>query len=668
MAKSQIITRDKLAELVALARARNAEKLQQDALANLQETIKVNNPDQVDLQGTGLDPEHPNFNADAADVITEIASNNTTIPKTEGKLGTGVTRDIILNEKQAEFLTTALSGHDCVLIGAAGSGKTTSTGKVIAAILQSGKIDAIGSQTKWLQATAPGIVITSYTRKAVNNIRKAVPEELRGNTHTLHKFLEFEPEFYEIEDTETGLLKKTMKFIPKRNKNYPLPGGIKLAIFEESSMIGTDLYNLWKDATPHLPQEIFIGDIQQLPPIFGPAILGFKMALLPVIELTEIYRQALKSPIIRLAHAILSGDPTKFAKSVTVKDEQHPYLNKVMPRKTCIGLEQYNERSENGTVIFQIWQKNLDAERACYAFIQQCIAWYKDGYYDPTDDIILCPFNKAFGTIAINKGILHYFSKQRGAVVHEIIAGYNKHYLAIGDRVLYDKEDAVIIDIKRNTAYLGKTPQVASVNLDRDGAYSEELTEEQQIAAIQEDTAINAAAMDDFLLEGFSIGTEDENEGRVNSASHAIKIRYSYSDEELELRSAAEINNLLGGHALTIHKFQGSENKKIFFVLHKSHAVMVQRELLYTGITRAREFIHIICESDSFYNGVRSQKVKGTSLQEKIETFMGKGQFLQMKEEMDMLRFQAQVKEKRLQALTDNNLIKASHLTSKQST
>ncbi|CAN5950701.1 unnamed protein product [Sphagnum jensenii] len=565
----------------------------------------------------------------------------------EGKKGSGVTRDIELNEKQALFLETVLTGKDVVLIGAAGSGKTTCTGKAIRTILADNNIPCIGADTKWLSATAPGIIVTSYTRKAVNNIRRAVPEELKKNTHTLHKFLEFAPEFFEIEDSNTGMIRKTVKFIPKRNRQNPLPPGIKLAFFEESSMIGTDLYNLWKEATPHLPQEVFIGDIQQLPPIFGPAILGFKMALLPVIELTEIYRQALKSPIIRLAHAILSGDPTKFAKQIKLREEKHPYLGHVQMRRYCPSLETFNESGEDGTVKFQIWQKNWSAEKSCYAVVQQFILWIPEGYYNPMDDIILCPFNKSFGTTAINKGIMQHLSRQRGAEVHEIIAGFNSHYFAVGDRVLYDKEDAVVTDIRRNTNYWGKPTKASSMFLDRDGNMQEELTQEELDKAQREETEFSLAEVEDMLLDYDTSGDEDD-EKRTQAASHCITIKFSFSDEEIELRTAAEVNNLLGGHAITVHKFQGSENKKVFIVLHKSHAVMVQRELLYTAVTRAREFLHIICENDTFFNGVRSQKVKGTTLAEKIETFKGKGKFLEMQEEMRMLEIMQNVKEKRL--------------------
>jgi len=65
------------------------------------------------------------------------------------------------------------------------------------------------------------------------------------------------------------------------------------------------------------------------------------------------------------------------------------------------------------------------------------------------------PFNKSFGTIEINKGLMQFLGEERHARVFEIIAGFNKHYLAVGDRVLFNKEDAIITNIAINTEYLG---------------------------------------------------------------------------------------------------------------------------------------------------------------------------------------------------------------------
>ncbi len=464
------LSMDKFKELLKKARQlseANQEVKTVASIGELEKEIEAKKPQEVDTTKLGISNKMlttPEGVEEAKDILIEVLST------TKPKIDPGVAREIVLNQKQQEFVDTAEKGEDVCLIGAAGTGKTSCTGVFIRKLIESGELQELGVETKWLQSATPGVLITSFTRKAVNNIKRAIPEVLRPHVLTMHKVLEFEPVFYEQWDEVANKVKTTMKFEPKRTAMNPLPAGLSLVVYEESSMIGTDLYNMMAAAMPHNPQEIFIGDIRQLPPIFGPAILGFKMSLLPVVELDEVYRQALQSPIIRLAHAVLSGDARKFSAKIEEKVVEVPGAHgagKSVTKKFVPSLEAFTEESEHGSVKFNTWAKKLSPEVACNTAILQFIAWEKSGYYNPQEDIILCPFNKAFGTIELNKGIQNYLGRKREATVHQVIAGFLEHYLAIGDRVLYDKEDAFITDIRRNINYLGKTPIPASIHLDR---------------------------------------------------------------------------------------------------------------------------------------------------------------------------------------------------------
>jgi ATP-dependent exoDNAse (exonuclease V) alpha subunit len=51
---------------------------------------------------------------------------------------------------------------------------------------------------------------------------------------------------------------------------------------------------------------------------------------------------------------------------------------------------------------------------------------------------------------------------------------------------------------------------------------------------------------------------------------------------------------------------------------------MCSRELLYTAVTRAKEELYIVCEKETFVNGIKSQRIKGNTLAEKAEFFKGK--------------------------------------------
>lgn len=552
----------------------------------------------------------------------EVGELEEPIPAT-GKI-LGVTRDIILNEKQQQFHDLVLKGEDCICVGAAGTGKTTGMRKITRSMIDTGHVAKLRSSTKWLCAGLPGIVVLSYTRKAVNNIRHAVVEELKQHTITIHKMLEFAPIFYEIEDpAKPGTFKKTMRFEPQRNRNNPLPPDLLCAVYEESSMVGVDLKHLVNLAMPHKHQEIYIGDIQQLPPIFGAAILGFKMLELPIVELTEVYRQALESPIINVAWKLLGGNPNDFSSKQESYKQYSEALGREVTRIRVPALELLSRETDAGSVKFQVWQKRLSPDNGLNTTIKQFNHWADNGYYNPNEDIILCPYHKpnTFGCFEIDRGIAQHLGIKREAVVHEVIAGFNKHYLAVGDRVMYDKEDAFIIDIAKNSEYLGKRPKEASKNLSRWGTYIADLTDEEKLEAQA------SGEMSEEALESFMKAAADASgdEDRVNAASHVVTIKLAYGDEQpIELESAGDINNILGGYAITVHKAQGSEWEKVFFVMSQTHAVMNQRELLYTAVTRASKHLHIICEPNTFEKGIMSQRIKGNTLAEKAEQFKGR--------------------------------------------
>lgn len=647
--------------LLEEVRRRNEAAKQHSSVSGinaLQNALKERKVDNVDLsKAIGVEIPENSENTEeyeevAKEFITEITTPNSSPLQEINRVDrSGVAKTVILNEKQALFLhKTVEEKEDCILIGAAGTGKTTSMRQTSRALLDSGRLGTLREGTKSLKTSSPGAAIVSFTRKAVNNIRHAVVDELKENTLTIHKLLEFQPTFYQIEDPlNPGLFKTTMQFIPARNRSNPLPSDLLFLAFEEASMISVELYELLQEALPHKHQEVFLGDIQQLPPTFGMAILGFKMLDLPIVELTEVYRQALESPIIDLAWKILDGNPHTFSKELEEfttpngkKRKRAPALEKLTVRK------EREDGSLLGEVRFQIWQKAIKDDDALLSCGTQFIEWIKSSYYSPDEDVILCPYNKAFGTIELNNRIADYLGTVRGATVHEVIAGFRKHYLAIGDRVLYDKEDATIVSIAHNSEYLGDNPIAASKMLDRWGAYQPERSGESSSLQSHFEKSESEEDADDLILKL----VQSEVEDRVKVASHGITIRYSHTDEEQVLETAGEINNLLGGYALTVHKFQGSEAERVFFVLHNSHAKMVSRELLYTAVTRAKSFLHIICEPSSFWSGVTSQRIKGSTLAEKALQFSGARDKMEVekkekelrehREEQEFLRKQAE--------------------------
>ena len=513
-------------------------------------------------------------------------------------LATGIT----YNSKQQQFIDTLAAGKSCVLIGAAGTGKTTATKGAIQALIQSGLVPVYENDGhKHLKNAQHGLIICAFTRRAVANIKKGLPTDLAASCLTVHAALEYAPEYIDITDPITMESKTTMRFSPTRNRIRPLDDSIRYCIIEESSMLGVELFNQLKEALPAHCKFVFLGDIQQLPPVFGAAILGFKMLELPVIELTEVYRQALDSPIISLAHRILSGVEMPLA-------EMHDWNTK---------------HSANGLQFHPIKKKTHPEHilPKIAAFFKNQIA---EGKLDINTDTILIPFNKALGTVEINKEIAQFLTEKRGTPTYEIIAGYNKLFYSVGDRVLHEKEDAEIISINSNGLYMGtKLPRKESIYIDRWG-FSKETESDSGLGSLEDDDFTSGYSMDQIDTMLSLMSDEEAAKERRNEASHVITIRMLADGEEISLSKASEINALLLGYALTIHKAQGSEYRKVYLLLHQSHNQMIARELLYTAVTRAKEELYIICESDTFKRGITKQRVPGNTIAEKAEHFKGK--------------------------------------------
>jgi exodeoxyribonuclease V alpha subunit len=566
------ISSSKFAEIIALARAR---KIQQES-ANVFTQVPASS-DSQDIKSDSQDIK-PESNLSLSEMRNlEILSHST------DKYGNSIT----YNSKQSDFVSLASSGKSCCLIGPAGTGKTTAMKGTVQALIQSSTCGILQNHDhKHLLHGVPGVVICAYTRRATNNIRRNMTDDMKANCITIHKLLEYGPEYFQILN-ENGEERTSMRFAPMRNLANPLPREITTIIFEESSMIGTSLYAEVLAALSHEVQIIFLGDIQQLPPVFGPAILGFKLTSLPTIELSEVYRQALESPIIRLAHRILSGQP--------------------------IPPAELSSWHFHGQLRITPWKKQIDSDAALNVAEKLFEKLYSDGSYNPEEDIILIPFNKGFGTTELNKSIANHLALTKKRPVWEVISGFLKHYFSVGDKVLFDREDAIILDIYPNPSYTGVSPQPESTYLDYWG-HSHSPTQITQTKEESTDVDI------DFLLG--QVAADDVD--RVTQSSHHIKLLMQDSETEKTVTKAAEVNAMLLGYCLTVHKAQGSEWDKVFLLLHNSHATMMQRELLYTAVTRAKKELFVICEGDTFVKGIKSQRIKGNTLEEKAEYFKGR--------------------------------------------
>lgn len=174
------------------------------------------------------------------------------------------------DEVQAEAIREAVSSKVMVLTGGPGTGKTTTTQGIIAA----------------LKAMGLRILLAAPTGRAA----KRMSEATRMEAKTIHRLLEYNP--------KDGY---------KRNDDNPLEGDV--LIVDECSMIDLLLMNNLMKAIPGGMRLVLVGDIDQLPSVGAGNVLRdiIDSKRIPVIRLTRIFRQAQESRIVMSAHAINKG-------------------------------------------------------------------------------------------------------------------------------------------------------------------------------------------------------------------------------------------------------------------------------------------------------------------------------------------------------------------------
>ena len=537
-------------------------------------------------------------------ILTPTASENNQITNLPDKIlvrkPDGTYKEVHLNTKQREAASLIASLKSCVLIGAAGTGKTTCLQAAITALIQANKLPQYGTEHKFLNSYNFGYAQIAYMRRVVAVNKRNSSPDLIDNCLTIHKLLEYEPVFYEIID-DNGRIRKTMRFEPMRNTTRKLSQNLNLVICDESGTTSLELHDKLLDALPAHTVIIYVGDIQQLPPVYGDAILGYKMLELPVIELTEVYRQALDSPIIRLAHRILSG--------------------KVIQKAELLS-DTWQSPGQLQILTFPLGSSENNAIAQCKAMFIKALS---QGKYNPETDIILLPKNKGFGQETLNKHIAYHIASQNNEPTYEIIAGFDTIYLSVGNRISYDQQDGYIIEIKPNKAYIGKPYKHESISLDYFGHDSSGLNE---LSNTGFDDMFGQ--IDDEIESILTLDMDKENE-LTRQASHLVKIRLSESGLEFTLNNLGQLKALSLNYAITVHKSQGSEWDKVFLLLHNSSKNMLNRELLYTAVTRASKQLIILCEETSFIRGINIQRIKGQTIKEKAEFFKGKQENKQLR-------------------------------------
>ena len=107
------------------------------------------------------------------------------------------------------------------------------------------------------------------------------------------------------------------------------------------------------------------------------------------------------------------------------------------------------------------------------------------------------------------------------------------------------------------------------------------------------------------------------NISAVNAEDNELTVKF---DERTVTYEISELDELVLAYATTIHKSQGSEFPYVVMPVMMSHYVMLQRNLLYTGVTRAKKGLILVGEKKAVYIAVKNNKIeaRNTRLAERL--------------------------------------------------
>ena len=404
---------------------------------------------------------------------------------------------IVLAEAQKDAVRAALTHGVMILTGGPGTGKTTT----------------IRTMLRLLDLTGKTVVLAAPTGRAAKRMTEATGEEAK----TIHRLLE--ASFSEADGRQ----------VFEKNEDDPLDADV--VIIDETSMVDCMLLLNLLRAIPPGARLILVGDEDQLPSVGPGNVLKDMIAsgCLPVIRLTEIFRQAEQSAIVRNAHRINQGQ-----------------------------LPLYNEKDSDFFFVQRAYPE--DVSRTVVDLVTRRLPAFT--HRDPFWEIqVLSPMRKGIlGIQSLNPALQAALNPPADNKPQRAFRG---GVLRLGDKVM---------QIKNNYDLSWEI---------RDGR---------------------------GLLQESGTGVFNGDQGVVTELRGEDSVTVLFDGERRVKYDATQLEELELAYAITIHKSQGSEYPVIVIPVHSGPPMLLSRNLLYTGVTRAKELVALVGLPDTVKQMVENDR------------------------------------------------------------
>ena len=386
-----------------------------------------------------------------------------------------------LAPSQRDALKLALTSRALIITGGPGVGKTTLVNAILL-ILRAKKVNCL---------------LCAPTGRAAKRLTETTGVEAK----TIHRLLE-------VKAATGGFA---------RQEGNPLD--CDLLVVDETSMVDVALMANLLRALPPNGSLLLVGDIDQLPSV-GPGMVLrhlIESKVVPVVRLTEVFRQAAHSRIILNAHRLNEGS---------------------LPEPAAKGAESdffFIDRDEPEPIAATL--VDLVKQRIPAKF-----------HFDPIRDVqVLCPMNRgSLGVRELNVRLQQELNPARAD--EPTVEKFGWHFRP-RDKVIQTEND-----------------------YDKD-VFNGDIGQIMQIDPVEKE----------------------------------VTIRF---DQREVIYDFGELDEIALAYAITIHKSQGSEFPVVVIPLAMQQYLLLQRNLVYTGITRGKKLVVLIGQRKALALAVRNNKTE----------------------------------------------------------